>query len=231
MPYTENATSDAIPIVPLSPERLDDWIANSRPEVAAWLKTTGFKAKPGDYRLVPGEDGSVAKVVIGVEGDLGLWSLAGLPGTLPAGVYRLAAGDESDHLLAALGWGLGAYRFNRYREQEAPDVRLQVGADTAQEARHLLEAQCLVRDLVNTPTEDMGPEQTASTPTRASLKATNYWIGIFPRSMRSVAQPNAHLDWSAWNGAGAMTPSLCWSARACVSTRAVSISSPGAAWP
>ncbi len=159
MPYIDTTTDDAIPLVTIPTDGLEDWLAAAPPQVAGWLRATGYEAKPGEHRLVPGDDGRVERVVVGIGGKLGLWSLAGLPGLLPDGTYRLADPVEGDLTLAALGWGLGAYRFTRYREQPTPRARLQLDAETAREARRLLDAQCLVRDLVNTPTEDMGPQQ------------------------------------------------------------------------
>src|SRR5690606_28820792 len=62
--------------------------------------------------------------------------------------------------VALLGWGLAAYRFSRYRASRRAPATLVVVPDAAglAEAQALLEASVLVRDLVNTPTQDMGPE-------------------------------------------------------------------------
>lgn len=163
MPFVDSPRDDATPLVPLTPETLDDWLAGAPAVAAAWLRTSGFEAKPGDVRLVPGSDGRLEQVVFGPPEGGPLWSLAALPGALPEGVYRLASDrdDRQASVQAALGWGLGAYRFDRYRDQERPSARLAMEASVAEEARRLLAAQTLVRDLVNTPTEDMGPEQLA----------------------------------------------------------------------
>ncbi len=61
--------------------------------------------------------------------------------------------------LIAVAWALGAYGFARYKLRTRPIPRLVApeGADLA-EARTIAEASYLVRDLVNTPTNDMGPE-------------------------------------------------------------------------
>ena len=85
-----------------------------------------------------------------------------LPGLLPAGVYRFANAPH-DTRLAALAFALGSYRFSRYRKAERPDVRLVPpdGVDVADIAR-MAEAASLARDLINTPSNDMGPAGTGA---------------------------------------------------------------------
>ena len=64
--------------------------------------------------------------------------------------------------LATLAFALGTYRFGRYRKADTPDVRLVPpdGIDVADIAR-MAEAAALARDLINTPSNDMGPEELA----------------------------------------------------------------------
>ncbi len=62
---------------------------------------------------------------------------------------------------ASLGWGLGCYKFSLYCKPPAETPSLALGEDIAVQAEQLRAAQCLVRDLINTPTEDMGPLQLA----------------------------------------------------------------------
>jgi len=160
VPYTDAPDDRAIDLVPVAKDALDQWLDSAPEATAAWLRATGFKAKPGEFRLVPGADGAVSGVVFGTQEDGHLWQLAGLAGNLPAGHYR-ATGleDRQARVLAALGWGLGAYRFDRYRKDDRTEALLVLDEDIADEVRALHAAQCLVRDLVNTPTEDLGPSE------------------------------------------------------------------------
>jgi leucyl aminopeptidase len=84
-----------------------------------------------------------------------------LPGLLPPGVYRFA-NSPHDMRLAALAFALGSYRFGRYRKTDTPDVRLVPpdGIDAADVLR-MANAAALARDLINTPSNDMGPEELA----------------------------------------------------------------------
>jgi leucyl aminopeptidase len=133
------------------------------PEAARrWIATTGFDAAPGKVLPVPGEGGTLAGVVFGVDADprkADPFVTAYLARDLPAGVYRLE-GSLEEPALAVLGFLLGRYRFARYRESEPGDVRLVLprGVD-GREISHMAEGVGLARDLVNTPSNEMGPDE------------------------------------------------------------------------
>ncbi|MCA6123217.1 leucyl aminopeptidase family protein [Bradyrhizobium sp. WSM 1704] len=130
-----------------------------------FAEANGFAAKPGKHLALPAADGSIAQVLFGLE-DAGHKALdpfrpGALPSLLPPGVYRFANAPH-DARLAALAFALGCYRFGRYRKNEAPEVRLVPpdGVDAADVTR-MAEAAALARDLINTPSNDMGPAELA----------------------------------------------------------------------
>ncbi|MCY4284558.1 MAG: leucyl aminopeptidase family protein [Thiotrichales bacterium] len=156
---------DSIAVVPIDPARLEDWRAHAIPETAAWARNTGFSAKPGSTCLVPGRRGKLAGVLVGADATDDPWALAGVPEVIPAGAYHLDSRWSSHGLeRAALGWALAAYRFTRYRKQpEPPAARLFPGSVAAAEtARRLAGAVARVRDLINTPANDMMPKDLAA---------------------------------------------------------------------
>ena len=108
----------------------------------------------------------IAQVLFGLEEETSksrdLFRPGALPGLLPPGIYRFANAPH-DTRLATLAFALGSYRFGRYRKADAPDVRLVPpdGVDIADIVR-MAEAASLARDLINTPSNDMGPEELAS---------------------------------------------------------------------
>ncbi len=127
-----------------------------------WLDASDFQPLAGRVLLLPDEKGVVERVLVGVHRHDPLWALAALPWQLPAGRYRLAdEGVPPDAGLAALGWALGAYRFTRYRKPGRDPARLLVPRAVKTAVAPTVEAVTRVRDLVNTPTCDMGPEQLA----------------------------------------------------------------------
>ena len=146
-----------------------------------WLDENGFDAKPGSVCLLSDANGKLARVVVGVDRQDPLAALAALPMTLPVGDYAIAAESVAlDPSLAALGWALGAYQFTRYRKAKRAAATLAVDAKTFATLAPLIEATALVRDLVNTPTEDMGPKQLADAVKRlgkAHKAKVREWVG------------------------------------------------------
>jgi leucyl aminopeptidase len=123
----------------------------------------GQKFEGGGYQVGIVPDGETWFAVGGVANpeSLSSWCLAKLAEELPEGTYRLAAGAEgSGPGPAMFGWITGQYRFARYKSDEKPTgARVLLTAQAGQIDGYTAEAEaeCLVRDLVNTPAEDMGP--------------------------------------------------------------------------
>jgi leucyl aminopeptidase len=83
--------------------------------------------------------------------------LAKLADSLPEGTYRLADYDASE---AMLGWMLGQYRYHEYlSEPKLTGPRVLLVKEPARIAMAALQAAAtaLVRDLVNRPAGDLGP--------------------------------------------------------------------------
>jgi leucyl aminopeptidase len=127
-----------------------------------WLSDSAFAATPGSFALLSDAAGKLVRVLVGVDPHDPLAALAALPCSLPEANYHLAAESVlTDPAQAALGWALGAYQFNRYRQAKRAPARLAIAAAELQQLAPLVQATAQVRDLVNTPTEDMGPKQLA----------------------------------------------------------------------
>ncbi|KFN43708.1 leucyl aminopeptidase family protein [Arenimonas oryziterrae] len=161
VPATEAA--DARALIALDRASLSSWREAQSPAIRAWLDGHGFNASAGSFLTLPGTDGKPQSVIVGVADSADPLALAHLPSLLPAGTYRLAADApvKLDIALVLLGWGLGAYRFERYLKTPRAMAKLVLedAAIESAEAFALLKASTLVRDLVNTPTEHMGPEE------------------------------------------------------------------------
>jgi leucyl aminopeptidase len=121
----------------------------------------GQKFTGAGYQVAIVPDGDAWFAVGGVKNpaQLSSWCLAKLADELPAGSYRLAAGEPGP---ALHGWQTAQYRFTRYREDKEPQgprVLLTKDARAIEPALAEARAVALVRDLVNTPAEDMGPAE------------------------------------------------------------------------
>ena len=126
---------------------------------AQWAGANGFTGQRGKLLALPSETGGLAGYLFGVGAGASRPVLVtGLAGAnLEAGRYRLE-GALGDPTYAALGFRLGAYRFDRYRKPKAlPELVPPSGADAAEVTR-LTDAAYLARDLINTPANDLGPD-------------------------------------------------------------------------
>ena len=157
--------SPTLPLHLVDAARFPAWRAAQTPRTCAWLDAHGFKGDPGTLLVIPGENGAPAAAVAGLGDPADPASLGHLPLLLPPLAFRLAA--DSPVAVAAdralLGWGLGAYKFGRYLKALKPTAMLAVDRGAQAEALAVLAASCEVRDLVNTPTEHMGPDELEAT--------------------------------------------------------------------
>ncbi|MBS1183305.1 MAG: pepB, partial [Proteobacteria bacterium] len=157
------ADEAAVPVHAVTTESLEAKLAELG--AAAWAKANAFVADEGAILLLPDAEGKVAAVLFGLgrEGSNRPPLLAGkLATALPAGTYRLEGwpGDPGE---ALLGFALGAYRFERYLKPKADTPRLVLpDGEEAAEAERIAAAVFMVRDLVNTPANDLGPAELAA---------------------------------------------------------------------
>lgn len=158
--FASGAAADAVPLHPCRPDGLEAMASRLGPPAAAWLRATGFAARAQQLALLPGPDGTLAGAVLGLGTEaVTPWSFGALPMTLPEGTtWRLATGEAEAE--AVLGWGLGAYRFTRFRPAGRAPARLLLPAGT-DAAVIAVEAAWRVRDLVNTPASHLGPAELA----------------------------------------------------------------------
>ena len=117
------------------------------------------KFEGGGYQFAIVPEGERWFVVTGVANpeSLSAWCLAKLAEELPGGVYRLAQAEPGP---AMFGWVTGQYRFTRYKsDTDAQPPRILLTTQAGQIDGYVAEAQAEwhLRDLVNTPPEDMGP--------------------------------------------------------------------------
>ena len=128
----------------------------------AALQAQKFDGSGYQTAIVPDGDSWFAVGGVADPQNLSSWCLAKLAEVLPAGTYRLSKDASGGDPGPALhGWQTAQYVFDRYKKPEkpvGPRVLLTDKPARIDVARREAEAVCLVRDLVNTPAEDMGPE-------------------------------------------------------------------------
>jgi leucyl aminopeptidase len=175
--FLADSAPPATPIHVLRASEWPIWI-ETRPEPLRRLCAVhDFKAQAGRILLAPATDGGIERVLFGLGEGKSPLALGTLSAQLPSGDYKIVqAPREFSAGLVAIAWGLGAYSFDRYKPRKRPAPRLAPpeGADMA-EARRIIAASYLARDLINTPTNEMGPETFHA---RAEEVAKNYNAGF-----------------------------------------------------
>ena len=156
----KKAFEKAAPILATDAKRLPKLLEALTPAERRWAEASGFDGAPNSVCTLPDAKGGIARVLAGVRDARDPWALAALPQKLPRGRYALGKGPVAippEH--AGFAWDLGSYQFTRYRKGKRKPADLQLEPSTrVRESLELAHAVRLVRDLVNTPTEDMGPE-------------------------------------------------------------------------
>ncbi|WP_036535239.1 leucyl aminopeptidase family protein [Oceanobacter kriegii] len=150
--------SETRPITFLTGAEYPQWKAEHS-HAESWLEANGYEGK--GLILIPGEHG-IEALFVAEQYDQS-FVCGDLANQLPAGHYAVE-GDRSDDELfnIAFGWGAGAYRFTRYKENTKPQAHLLL-TDEALLTRvnNTLTAVSLTRDLINTPAQDMMPQHLA----------------------------------------------------------------------
>jgi leucyl aminopeptidase len=165
-------TAGAIPILSIASSNGPAASTALGPAEVASARAQGFNARAGRHVVLTGKDGAIARILFGL-GDKPATEDPFAPGKLakllPQGAYRLE-GDVQDPRLAALGWLLEAYSFNRYRQRsEEPASLLAPAAHLREGIVREADAVYLARDLINTPASDMGPAELEQAARRLGL--------------------------------------------------------------
>jgi leucyl aminopeptidase len=107
---------DTLTLTVLDSRRLGVWRKGLTAAQRGWLEQTGFSGRPGSWAMLPNQKGGMKGAVFVTGEDTDMWAWSTLAARLPKGSYKVA-GRLSRAMAndAALGWGLAAYEFTRYR--------------------------------------------------------------------------------------------------------------------
>src|SRR3990167_5567297 len=127
-----------ISIFPTTTDQLPQWIAMQSKQVQQWISSSLFSAESGAFCLIPNIDGTLQSVLVGVQHADDYLAFGALPAKLPQGFYQ----------------------FSKYKAEQPRVAKLFLPKSIDEKALTIcLDAIYLSRDLINTPAEDMGPDQ------------------------------------------------------------------------
>jgi leucyl aminopeptidase len=159
-PLLSDSNAYAIPVFLLHAKQ--EWPDRLSITARNFLTASHFKSAPGKLAVLPGPDGQIEAVIMGVEdpstAPADRLSAGRLATMLPAGDYRIETALD-DPELAVLAFLMSSYRFTRYKASTAAQPHLvpPAGVDAARVSA-LCDAISMGRDLINTPAADLPPE-------------------------------------------------------------------------
>lgn len=154
----------SIPIYAVTAVDLPLWLKKQNSSLRNWVQRVGFLAKKGEICLVPNEGKNLFCVILGIADRDDALQVGILSSKLPQGVYSLSVEWKNELLnCAVIAWGLGSYRFTRYKKSEPYMAQLIIPSTCdAEEIQQTVSAIFRVRDLINSAPHDMNPAHLAA---------------------------------------------------------------------
>ncbi|MDF1684066.1 MAG: leucyl aminopeptidase family protein [Legionellaceae bacterium] len=123
------------------------------------LKLQQFHAKPGEWAVIGDANHQILTVYVGLGKGTDFEAIAHVVTQLPAGCYWP---EQALSSRAEVMWSLAQYKFDKYKssDKQVPK-QLLIQAEALPAVLAEAEAVFLVRDLINTPANHMGPEALA----------------------------------------------------------------------
>lgn len=159
--FRETNEVKSIPISLIDKSAYDSWVGNAPSHVRTWLQSIHFRGEVGQYAMLPSLSHDFSEVIVIVDLSEPLWAIAHLPYQLPEGQYHLSTHHEN-HYELILGFGLGAYQFDRYKKTKRAPATLYVEPALQNKINYVLTAVYAVRNWINTPADDLGPSEFAA---------------------------------------------------------------------
>ena len=164
LPFVDRSSS-SLPLQLVGASKWRAWLKAQSAARRGWIDSLGLAGSPGDVAVLPGRDGKASGAVLVIPNEPVLWDFGALSSKLPPGTWRLE-GDSSpvSSTDVAVAIGLGAWKFERYKAKKSkPGARFvwPAGADKARTTA-IVEGINLARDLITTPSADMGPAELAA---------------------------------------------------------------------
>jgi leucyl aminopeptidase len=169
--FIKSARAHHIEVVPLNEQEFTEFLKKATPAQKAMIGNSAFMAKAGQSLFLNNEDGTIDSLLVAVSDPVGLYDSAHAVKAIQArfdgaGLENTSFalktdGFETDEIaLLYAGWGLGCYQYTRYKKSDVGKPAL-VRDKNHDDPRinALIDSITLIRDLITTPANDMGPQE------------------------------------------------------------------------
>ncbi len=175
---TEPATTNWIKCVSYSD--LADELKSLNSTQRAWVEQNQFNAAAMSMLSLPDSDAQVIWLGTGSGDKQQLRdSAAWLSQQLKPGQYRF----QSEHEELALGWALGQYRFEYYKADKKVTNQLVISETLYDSIAGVINGMFITRDLINTPTNDMGPSHLAEFVKSMAIEYGAYYSAVVDQEL------------------------------------------------
>ncbi len=155
-PFNTNG-GKTLPVFAVTPAHIQTGTLD--PIALDWARKAGYTADAGSLLLVPGDDGRLGGALFGLGKNPSEtpYITGKLARALPTGDWHIETAPLTANRLA-LGFGLGSYGFARYKSESRANPTLMIPKDGDDaHIKRVVAGVFLARDLINMPTNDMGP--------------------------------------------------------------------------
>lgn len=168
-PFASKQKNRHIQVECITEKKFKSWLNEQSDTLKEQINEQGFSAKSGEIVFVRNA-GKITEIYAGA-GERAKFhdganiqkaiesSLSG--DTLQNTTFSLSAESTEQTVRLYIGWAWGCYVYDTYKkENREPYPKLVITKNlNKKHIRTVVEAVCLVRDLINTPANDMGPEE------------------------------------------------------------------------
>lgn len=160
----------SVAVEPINKAKFDLWLKLQSESLENTAEIQKLGEQAGNFLLSYDENGQLNKVYLVVAKDCNPYSIVAKINHLPAGYYHLETDDDVMAAAVIRGWGFGNYRFERYLKPKDKPVLVVKDTDKFSDDLAVVEATYTVRDLINTPADDMGPTELSQWAEEFALK-------------------------------------------------------------
>lgn len=152
------ARKNTIPVVPILLSTYETWHSAQNAYLQSISSHQNLSQQAGQFLVDYKEDGEVAKIYLSVDDNLNPYTMCHAFKDFPLGYYHIECETREITESVILSWGFGSYRFDRYLNPKDAATLVVDQFEFSSEIS-IVKATCLVRDLINTPADDMGPTE------------------------------------------------------------------------
>lgn len=182
----------SIPVVPIIKDTFDTWFKAQNKYLQAVAEQINLGKKVGNYLVDRNPDGTLARIYLTIGDDLNPYEFSHAFKDFPVAQYHIECDTEEVIKAMILSWGFGSYRFDRYLKHEQ-SAELSIDPDTYAYELSVIQATSLVRDLINTPADDMGPTEMSAYAEQFAENNQATFTEIIGDALLSENFPSVHI--------------------------------------